>query len=401
MQRDRGGDSTTDPSSSNPVKNILSLSAAHLMTDIYGPVLPAILPLLILQGNMPYFAAALIVTTFNLTSSFTQPLMGWLYDRRGIAVPVAFSVLLGAIFIPLIGILTNYWLMLVAASIAALGHAFFHPSALGMVSKLAGGVSRGRLTSYFVVGGNLGFALGPVFAGLAVGFFGLHGVLLLTIPGVLFAAILLFLLPTSASSSSLHHSSEGVGTLTATRSQWAAISTLLAAAALRSWVIFSSIAFLPTFLTTAGLDLVWANMLVSGMLLAGVAGQVFGGAVSDRYGRKEYTLLGIGAAVIPFTLFLSTDGVLSLAALILFGFLLWSTFSVTLAMAHEIMPGNAGTVSGLFLGLAVGFGGGGVAVTGYIADIASLNTAIWSLLIPIIASLVLFGAAPYPWRRKG
>lgn len=370
------------------------------MTDIYGPVLPAILPLLILQNNMQYFAAALIVTVFNLTSSFTQPLMGWLYDRRGIAVHVAFCVILSAVFIPLIGILTNYWLMLGAAAIAALGHAFFHPSALGQVSRLAGGSSRGRLTSYFVVGGNLGFALGPIFAGLAVGFFGLPGVLLLTIPGVVFAVILLRLIPKPAASVSPHPATEHAEKFTATRGQWTAIGVLLAAAALRSWVIFGSITFLPAFLNAGGLDLVWANMLVSGMLLAGVVGQVFGGSVSDRYGRKEYTLLGIGTAIVPFALFLSSSGALSMVALIFFGFFLWSTFSVTLAMAHEIMPGNAGTVSGLFLGLAVGSGGGGVAVTGYIADIASLDTAVWSLLVPIVASLVLFAMVPYPWRRK-
>jgi FSR family fosmidomycin resistance protein-like MFS transporter len=87
---------------------------------------------------------------------------------------------------------------------------------------------------------------------------------------------------------------------------------------------------------------------------------VIGGTLSDRYGRKEYTIIGLVAAVPPFVIFLTAgahrlphcaDGL---------RFILWSTFAVTVAMAHEIAPGNVGLVSGLMLGLAVGVGGMGL-----------------------------------------
>ncbi len=69
------------------------------------------------------------------------------------------------------------------------------------------------------------------------------------------------------------------------------------------------------------------------MLIAGgVAGQVVGGALSDSYGRKEYTILGgLVAAIPPFVVFLTTGGIVSLVALMIFGFILWSTFAVTVA----------------------------------------------------------------------
>jgi len=61
------------------VKNtITGLAAAHMVTDIYMPVLPAILPLLIAQNGYSYLAAGLLVTAYNITSSFTQPVIGWL-----------------------------------------------------------------------------------------------------------------------------------------------------------------------------------------------------------------------------------------------------------------------------------------------------------------------------------
>jgi len=66
------------------VSNTLTgLAAAHLVTDIYMPVLPAILPLLIAQNGYSYLAAGLLVTAYNVTSSFTQPVIGWLSDVRG------------------------------------------------------------------------------------------------------------------------------------------------------------------------------------------------------------------------------------------------------------------------------------------------------------------------------
>jgi FSR family fosmidomycin resistance protein-like MFS transporter len=40
-----------------------------MITDIYMPVLPAILPLLIIQNGYSYLAAGLLVTAYNITSS--------------------------------------------------------------------------------------------------------------------------------------------------------------------------------------------------------------------------------------------------------------------------------------------------------------------------------------------
>ncbi|WP_243670168.1 hypothetical protein [Methanoculleus chikugoensis] len=101
------------------------------MTDLYSPVLPAILPLLIAEQGYSFFlAGGLIVTVYNLTSSFVQPLVGWVFDTRGFAVHIGTSVAISAIFISVIGLLDNYYIVLASVAVAALGHAFFHPSAL-------------------------------------------------------------------------------------------------------------------------------------------------------------------------------------------------------------------------------------------------------------------------------
>ncbi|MBP7411666.1 MFS transporter [Methanoculleus sp. 10] len=374
-------------------KSVWGLSAAHLVTDLYSPVLPAILPLLIAEQGYSFFLAGLIVTVYNLTSSLVQPLVGWVFDTRGFAVHVGTSVAISAIFISVIGLFNNYHLVLASVAVAALGHAFFHPSALGTVSRLTRDASRGRITSYFVIGGNLGYAIGPICAGVAVGLMGLPGLVILAVPGVAMAAVLRRVLPAP------ERPENRPAPASSERPAYRAIALLVAASGLRAWAIFGSVAYLPTVLTLRGIDLVTANLLVSGMLIAGVVGQVVGGTLSDRYGRKEYTLVGLVAAVPPFLVFLSTGGILSLIALMIFGFILWSTFAVTVAMAHEIAPGNVGLVSGLMLGLAVGVGGMGVAVTGWIADLtASLPLGLTTIPLAIGLAFPLFLAVPYPWK---
>lgn len=379
------------------IRSIFGLSTAHLINDIYSPVLPAILPLLILENGYSYFLAGLLVTAFNLSSSFTQPIVGWLYDKKNIRIPISLSVMISAFFMSFIGFVENYYILIVFAVAGALGHAFFHPSALGLVSRIAEGPNRGRLTSFFVIGGNFGFALGPILAGLAVADYGLHGLVLMFIPGLAVVLLLRKILP-PVSELEKDFSKNLPPAGTGQKFPYFPIFLLVTASAFRAWVIFAAVAFLPTYLSESGMSLVMANLLTSAMLTAGVVGQVVGAGMSDKYGRKEYVLASIATCTIPFILFISTSGIVSLISLMAFGFLLWSSFSVTVAMSHEMAPHGTGTVSGLMLGLAVGAGGLGVAVSGYLADLITFDWAFAMLIVPIIISLLIFAAVPYPWK---
>ncbi len=360
------------------------------------PVLPAILPLLILNNGYSYLAAGLLVTAYNITSSFTQPVLGWLSDSKGLTIPITISLLISAVFVALMGIAGNYYLIMLFAIVAALGHACFHPAALSRVSRLCSQENRGRLTSYFVVGGNLGYAIGPLLAGVLVWWLGLPGLLFLIFPALFMVIALKYLLPggiagtcgpvTPISLPDGHKTSKMPFTI------------LMIASILRAWAIFAAITFLPTYLVSQGYTLIMASIIVSMMLLAGVGGQIFGGQVSDRYGRKEFMVFGLVASIPMFYLFFVTSGIVAIIALLLFGFALWSTFAVAVAMSHELLPQNVGLASGMMLGLAIGFGGLGVAVNGMIADHYSLAAALGTIPIPIALAGVLMVLLPYPWK---
>ena len=377
-------------------KTITGLAAAHMVTDIYMPVLPAILPFLIAQNGYSYLAAGLLVTAYNVTSSFTQPVVGWLSDTRGLTISVSLSLLISAVFVALMGIAKDYYLMMAFAIIAALGHACFHPTALSLVNKLCTSENRGQITSYFVVGGNFGYAIGPVLAGALVWWFGLQGLLFLIFPAVGMYFALRILLPGGIEAANRAHAVPKVAPHPVP-SKWPFV-ILMVASILRAWAIFAALTYLPMYLVSQGYDLVMASLVMTLMLLTGVAGQVAGGRISDRFGRKEFMVFALAGAIPCFYLFFATSGPLAIITLLGFGFCLWSTFSVAVAMGHELLPQNVGLASGIMMGLAIGFGGLGVAVNGMIADHYSLAAAISTIPLPILGAVLLMALLPYPWK---
>jgi FSR family fosmidomycin resistance protein-like MFS transporter len=109
-------------------------------------------------------------------------------------------------------------------------------------------------------------------------------------------------------------------------------------------------------------------------------------------------IIGFAGAIPFFYLFFLSSGIIAIIAVLLFGFFLWSTFAVAVAMSHELLPQNVGLASGMMLGLAIGFGGLGVAVNGIIADHYSLAAALGTIPIPIVAAMLLMAVLPYPWK---
>lgn len=81
-----------------------------------------------------------------------------------------------------------------------------------------------------------------------------------------------------------------------------------------------------------------------------------------------------------------------------FGFFLWASFSVTIAMAHELMPNKIGLISGLFMGIAMGAGGLGVSVSSAIADQFGLTATLSVFPVLILLAALLFSAVGYPRR---
>ncbi|HZG72229.1 MAG TPA: MFS transporter, partial [Chondromyces sp.] len=122
-----------------------------------------------------------------------------------------------------------------------------------------------------------------------------------------------------------------------------------------------------------GLSIGQAQIYIFVFMAAGVLGTFFGGPLADRFGRRNLLLFSmLGAA--PLTLLLPhVPLVFVLPLFALIGFIILSSFSVSVVYAQELLPDKVGMVSGLTVGLAFGMGAIGSVILGFLADVTSVR----------------------------
>ncbi len=368
-------------------KAILAIfTLGHLVDDLYVNTLPPLIPVLVATFGLTFAHAGLAVTFFTITSSIAQPLFGFAIDRYGIQRMAALGLMMAGIFMGLLGVVHHYYLVLVLVTLAGLGPAMFHPHASAVISQLSSR-TRGKLMSIFLVGGNLGFAAGPLLVGLLTATMGMRGMLAMVIPGLLMG---IYIWRCSLSCGPMKAKESAPLTL----KDFLPATPILIVAILRSWIYFSVLSYIPSYFVHRGNSVLRSNTYLTIMLLAGVAGQLAGGWLSDKFGRKEVTMASLLLSAPLLYLFLNATGGAALVFFFLFGFTIMASFSVTLVMIQETMSKHVGMASGLMIGFALGVGGIGVLITGYIADVFGIHTALNSLVaLPIIAG-VLTGFVP-------
>ena len=360
--------------------------AGHFLIDLYTPILPIILPLLMETMDLSYFLAGLVVTVFNVVSSITQPLVGIWSDKTGKRADVAFCVLLGAVGISLSALANNYLILLMLVTGAAIGHALFHPSAMDLVYRVSPPAKLGKYNSVFTTAGSISYAFGPLVAGALIAFGGLPAVCWMVLPGIIGAAWIFRLtrrMPETAASAKVQKTSLIAGSASA-----AALVVMVCA--LRSIGYMGVITYLPTLLTeSAGLSTLLSSLVVTIMLFFGVAGQLAGGRLSDKYGRKRMLVAGLVLAI-PCFLLIFAGGFLMYAGIMSYAFFASFCYVTSVTMTQELLPGKTGLASGLTLGFTMGLGGFGAAAVGLAADITgNLVFALSLLVIPIILAPVL------------
>jgi MFS transporter, FSR family, fosmidomycin resistance protein len=356
---------------------IVSLSAGHFINDAYSNFLGPLLPLLMVKLNLSIAQAGWLGGILVFSSSFTQPLYGYVSDRYLKRFFAVFSPLITALFMSCIGLAPNFLTLACLLAFAGIGIASFHPQSAAMTSS-ASRNRRGLGMSIFVSSGTIGYALGPIFITYAVELFGLGRSYVVVIPGIVVFLSLYFLLP------SLEHSSKrrvGANLRGSLEKHWRALLLLYLLVVIRSAVQICFVNFLPLFLSHRGLSATAAGKLTSLFLFFGAIGGFGGGNLADRFGERNVISFSMLFST-PFLLaFLLTDGTVSYLMLALGGLLLLSTLPVNVVMAQDLIPQSASVVSALMMGFAWGTGGMMVPIIGKIADIAGLERALMLVVL--------------------
>ena len=355
------------------------LVLGHAVNDTSSSLLVGLLPALTSLYGLSYLLAGVVAMVFNFTSSILQPLLGRWFDRTQVFWLLEVGIAMNCVAMSLTGIAPSYTVLLFLVGTAGLGSAAFHPPSFSAVVRSAG-PAKARAMGIFLSGGNTGFFLGPLVAGLLVSALGLPGSLLLLPIGVV-TAVLLFGIRVG------DHQGAPPTTDQARPANKRLLTLLATITAFRSIAIQSAITFLPLYFIARGEPLLVATSIASFWLGVGVLGQLAGGFLSDRVGRRPVivTSLLVGGAL--FCGFLNTSGLLSVLLLALSGCLLYASWSVIVVMSSEAAPANVGAATGFMLGFSVGVGGFGALGFGAAADKLGLDFA----FTLIIASALVGG----------
>jgi FSR family fosmidomycin resistance protein-like MFS transporter len=378
----------------SPRARLMVMTAGHAVNDVYQGAVPALLVFLVADRQYSYTAAAGITLAATLLSSVAQPVFGVLTDRRGLGWLVPAGMATAGIGVGLSSLGGSYGWTWAAIALSGLGVAAYHPAASRAVRAAAGGSAAGM--SYFAVGGNIGFALGPLLVTTVLATGGLAATPLLALPALLGATVIAIVLRPDPGEPGRAHSMQPA---TPDRpDDWCAFGWLTTVVVCRSITFFGLSSLLALHLTRQyGASNAASNSALTVLFAAGALGTLAGGRLADRYGRLPTVRIGYLLTLPGLALLVTAPSVsAAYAAVVVLGVGLYLPFSVHVTLGQEYLPARVGTASGVTLGLAVSVGGILAPLWGTLADQAGLRTALTALLVFPAASLLLSLRLPEP-----
>ena len=367
------------------------LSLAHASVDLNPSALAALLPTFYAVFHLSYGATALITAVSQITNSACQLPFGYLADRVSLRWLIGGGCLLAGLGLALAGLAPSYPVLLLAIVVSGLGVAMFHPEAARTANRVSG-QRRATAMSIFSVGGNAGFACGPLAASLAAALLNRGGSLLFLLPALMVTGVLRLANWQPAAHAAAPHAGSTVGARAAGRLQ---LALLMMVAIIRSALQVGILTFVPLFeVTVLQRPQAYASAMMTAFLGLGALGTLVAGMAADRWGRQPTVLASFLLAVPLLFVFRHSDGPLAFVTLALSGGFLLSTFAVTIVMGQELLPHRTGVAAGLTIGLASGIGGASIGLLGHLADVAGLGSALDVLtVLPIVAAGCAFGLA--------
>lgn len=372
-----------DKSASRPFGRLAVMSWAHFLNDGATNYLPGVLPAILHSLHLSVGFAGTIMASL-LIGQTVQPLFGWLADRTGgrmfILLGVGGSALGGA----LVGVAPTLWGLIGVLVLIGLANSLFHPQALAAVRHLE---SRniGLVMSVFLVGGELGRGIWPLLASLVVIEIGVKTLWILAIPAFLTLPLIAYKAPklprrhTHFAAVDWRRAGKDVGLVVAFRTMCAVL-------------LFSLLTFVPLLWRARGGSLVGGASLLTIFLVVGIFGNVGGGHLADRFGRRA--VLGVTTMLTVFMLaaFLLVTGIWQWLVLAGLGVVMFASLPVTILMGQDILPGNRSLGSGLTLGFSNGLGAIIVMLLGFLVFRLGIDGVLWVnvLLAAVTSALVPF-----------
>jgi MFS family permease len=272
------------------------IGLAHGTSHFFHMLLPPLFPVFIRDFGLSYSELGLLVTLFFVISGSGQALAGFLVDRVG-ARPVLFAALSCFVAAALAAATAHgYAGLMLAAALAGLGNASFHPIDFTILNKRVSAPRLGHAFSVHGITGNLGWALAPVFLLGVSALSGNWRVAYLGVAAIALGVLLLLALHRDAiddrqgawahetAAAARVHATEHPLAFLKLPSVWLCFSFFFwTTAALSAIQSFAG----PALTRMYGLPVSTTAFVVTGYMLFGAAGMVAGGFLVGRAERLE------------------------------------------------------------------------------------------------------------------
>lgn len=326
---------------------VLSLSAVHFIHDIYTSFLAPALPKIIDKLGMSYGMAGLLAVIQRIPSLF-NPLMGIIAERPAMKYMVIVSPAITAVAMSLIGIAPGYIFLAILLFVSGISSMMWHIPSPVMIKYLSGSRT-GKGMSYYMVGGELARTIGPLIILGVIELWGLEGTWKMMPLGFVASLVLYLNFRNVNIKPSENSHLEG--------NYWKIFLRYLPAFVLTGGFTFfqagvkaSLTYYLPTFLTNnEGHTLVFADTSLTILQLAGAAGALFAGTISDRLGRSRTLLIISLATPLLMLVFLNLEGAWIIPVLIPLGFFLFAPTAVMMAMIQDLKTEKKAFVNAIYM----------------------------------------------------
>ncbi len=366
--------------------NILLISLAHFIHDVYSSFLAPILPLLIEKFSMSYSLAALLTIAQRLPSLF-NPFVGLLADKISLKYFVILSPSATVIAMSLLGLAPSYIFLVIILLAMGVSASMFHVPAPVMIKQIAG-ERIGKGMSFFMLGGELARSVGPIVILGGVSLWGLEGTYRL-IPFGLTASILLYFRFKNLFVPQATQEIKTKKVCGAFKKLLPLFIIILGITFFNSIIKGTLTTFLAVYLTDKGESLWYAGIALSIFQFAGAAGTFFSGTISDKIGRKKVLLFASVLNPILFYLFIISNTMFSFVFLIVLGFFIFSFTPVLMALVNESKSEFPTFLNGVYMTINFLTSAITIAIIGFSADLLSLQTTY------TLAAIIGLGTIPF------
>lgn len=373
--------------------DVTIISSGHFMHDVFTAFLSPLLPEIIkvLQITL---AQAGSLSAFMQIPSLLNPWIGYLDDRRNLRWGLILAPGISATLLSSIGLAPNYTSLALLLLLAGVSIALFHSTAPSRLARISGR-NVGRAMSYFMAGGELGRTLGPLVAVWGVSTWGLPGIFPLAVAGWAISFILWCRFGRLEPNTSKPKA--GGKWLPGAVRFFAPVTLFIM---LRGAMISSLGIYLPTLLSGEGANLWTAGSALALYQLAGTAGALMGGTLSDRIGRRAMLAVTTGGAGALFLAYLFSPAWIATWILLLIGFLNLTMQPIMLALVQDIYPENRSLANGIYMALNFLSFSLNAILVGAVGDWIGLRGAFFWTAVLAIAALPFLAVIPFKNNQK-